>query len=214
MTTPCRIALFCLAAACWFAAAGSAHADDAPVIPPEDFVYCTVCHGVQMKGNPIIQAPRLSGMDMAYIERQLQAFKKGWRGTHEADVYGMEMQPMAAILTEDQITRAARYVSEVQSELPPVTLVQGDAKRGEALYATCAACHGAKGEGVQALGAPALAGLNDWYLATQLANFKNGTRGSHPDDTYGAQMRAATAVLGDEAAILDVVSYINGLHSR
>jgi cytochrome c553 len=59
-----------------------------------------------------------------------------------------------------------------------------------------------------------LNGLNDWYLARQLANFRNGTRGSHAGDTYGAQMRAAAAVLPDESSIQDVVSYINSLQSR
>jgi cytochrome c oxidase subunit II len=188
-------------------------ADDAPVTPPDEFVYCTVCHGVQMKGNRSIEAPRLSGMDAGYIERQLLAFKKGWRGTHENDMTGMEMRPMAAILGEREIAAAARYVNSVTSELPPAT-IQGDAARGQALYATCAACHGANGEGIKALGAPALNGLNDWYLATQLVNFRDGTRGSHPEDTYGAQMRAAASVLPDDAAIRDVVSYITTLQSR
>jgi cytochrome c oxidase subunit II len=188
-------------------------ADDAPVIPPDQFVYCTVCHGVQMKGNSSIEAPRLSGMDAAYIERQLLAFKKGWRGTHENDVAGMEMRPMAAILGERDIAAAARYVNSVSSELPPAT-IEGDAGRGEVLYATCAACHGAHAEGVKELGGPALNGLNDWYLVTQLVNFRDSTRGSHPEDTYGAQMRAAASVLPDDAAVRDVVSYITTLQSR
>jgi len=187
--------------------------DDAPVIPPDEFVYCTVCHGVQMKGNRSIEAPRLSGMDDGYIERQLLAFKKGWRGTHENDLAGMEMRPMAAILEEREIAAAARYVNSVDSELPPAT-IEGDAARGETLYATCAACHGADAEGIKALGAPALNGLNDWYLVTQLVNFRDSTRGGHPEDTYGAQMRAAASVLPDDAAIRDVVSYITTLQSR
>ena len=204
---------FLLSAALWAAGASSSFADDAPVIPPDEFVYCTVCHGVQMKGNRIIEAPRLSGMDAGYIERQLVAFKKGWRGTHENDTAGMEMRPMAAILTEREISAAARYVNSVSSELPPAT-VEGNAARGEALYATCAACHGTNAEGVKDLGAPALTGLNDWYLVTQLVNFRDSTRGSHPEDTYGAQMRAAASVLPDDTAVQDVVSYITTLQSR
>jgi cytochrome c oxidase subunit II len=205
---PCLL----LAALC-IAGAAPGLAEDAPVIPPDEFVYCTVCHGVQMKGNRSIEAPRLSGMDAGYIERQLLAFKKGWRGTHENDTAGMEMRPMAAILEEREIAAAARYVNSVKSELPPTT-IEGNAARGQALYATCAACHGANGEGIKALGAPALNGLNDWYLATQLVNFRDGTRGSHPKDTYGAQMRAAASILPDDAAIRDVVSYITTLQSR
>lgn len=193
--------------------ASSSRADDAPVIPPDQFVYCTVCHGVQMKGNRSIEAPRLSGMDAGYIERQLHAFRNGWRGTHGKDIAGMEMRPMAAILSDAEIAAAARYVNSVSSE-PPTETVEGDTDRGKELYAPCAACHGTNAEGVKALGGPALIGLNDWYLATQLVNFRDGTRGSHPDDTYGAQMRAAATVLPDDAAIRDVVSYITTLQSR
>jgi cytochrome c oxidase subunit 2 len=197
----------CLGFASW------SRADSEPLVPPEEFVYCTVCHGVQMKGNPNIEAPRLSGMDAHYIERQLRAFRNGWRGTHENDIAGMEMRPMAAILSDGEISAAAQYVSAVSSE-PPAATVEGDANRGKLLYASCAACHGSKAEGVQALNGPALAGLNDWYLVTQLSNFSNGTRGSHPDDVNGVQMRAAAAVLPDASAIRDVVSYINSLQSR
>ena len=209
----CRSSLLCLFASCCLAVASLSRAEDEALIPPDEFVYCTVCHGVQMKGNPDIEAPRLSGMDAAYIERQLRAFKKGWRGTHENDIAGMEMRPMAAILTDKEIAAAARYVNAVRSDLPPAT-VEGNADRGKLLYASCAACHGSSAEGVDSVRGPALTGLNDWYLATQLAKFRDGTRGSHRDDTYGAQMRAAAAVLPDEASIQDVVSYINSLQSR
>lgn len=197
-----------LAAALLHVAAGAAA--DGPVIPPEKLVYCTVCHGVQLKGNHIIQAPRLSGLSAWYAERQLLAFAKGWRGTHEQDVYGMEMRPMAAALSAKEIGEAADYVAATQSEAPPAT-IEGDADNGRALYATCTACHGADGSGVEALGGPALAGLDDWYLVRQLENFRSGVRGGHPDDTRGAQMRAAAQVLSDDAAIRDVVAYINSL---
>ena len=189
-----------------------AAADDA-VVPPDRLVYCTVCHGVQLKGNYIIQAPRLSGMAEWYAERQLLAFARGWRGTHEQDVYGMEMQPMAAALSAQDIGEAAAYVAATQSK-PPQATIEGDARKGRALYATCAACHADDGSGVEALGGPALAGLNDWYLVRQLLNFKSGIRGGHPDDGYGAQMRAAAQVLSDDQAIRDVVTYINSLNPR
>jgi cytochrome c553 len=205
--------LLSIGMACLAAFTTACYAANEPLIPPEEFVYCTVCHGVQMKGNVSIEAPRLSGMDRSYVERQLHAFRNGWRGMHESDIAGMEMRPMAAILSDAEIAAAAEYVNAVSSEPPPVT-VEGDAGRGQTLYGPCAACHGPNGEGVEALGGPPLTGLNDWYLITQLSNFRDGTRGSHPEDTYGAQMRAATATLEDDAAIRDVVAHINTLQSR
>lgn len=178
-----------------------------PVVPSDELVFCTVCHGVQLMGNPIIRAPRLSGLSSWYVEKQLHAFKDGWRGVHEADLVGMEMQPMAAALTDEQIKLAAQFVAATDSPMPERTLA-GDPSAGQALYATCSACHGNQAQGNEALGSPALAGLNDWYLREQLEKFMSGARGSHPADTTGQQMRAAMQVLGDETAIDDVVAYI------
>lgn len=54
----------------------------------------------------------------------------------------------------------------------------------------CSHCHGPDGEGRQDIGAPTLAGLPDWYVVAQLEKFRNGQRGTHPDDKEGALMRA------------------------
>jgi cytochrome c553 len=61
------------------------------------------------------------------------------------------------------------------------------------------------------LQSPALAARSDWYLVTQLKNFRAGLRGADERDTYGAQMRAIVASLPDDKAITDVVAYINTL---
>jgi len=186
-------------------------ADDKDLpVPADEFVYCTVCHGVQLMGNPIIEAPRLSEMEDWYVERQMMAFKKGWRGTHERDANGIEMQPMAAALDDRQIKEVATFVSATRSQIPPQTLV-GDAANGALLYQSCAACHGATAEGNQSLGAPALRRLNDWYLARQLRNYRDGLRGKNSADTYGVQMAATAALLRDDRAIRDVVKYITNL---
>ena len=203
--------LIVFAAAIFFAPLS--HADESPVIPPDEYVFCTVCHGVQLKGNTLIEAPRISRMETWYVERQLHAFKKGWRGRHERDLNGMEMRPMAEALSDEDIDAVAAYVHSVDSERPAKT-VQGNAGNGRAFYASCAVCHGANGEGIKALGAPSLTGVNDWYLVTQVKNFRDGTRGGSPGDTYGAQMRAAAQILTDDQAIFDVVSYVSTLPSK
>ena len=88
---------------------------------------------------------------------------------------------------------------------------KGDVRRGEPKYKVCAACHGAKGEGNEALNAPAIAGQQDWYLARQLYNFKNGIRGSDPNDNYGQQMRPMAMALADEDAINNIAAFISTL---
>ena len=87
----------------------------------------------------------------------------------------------------------------------------GDATKGKAAYAVCAACHGANGMGNKALNAPAIAGQNDWYIVRQLYNFKNGIRGADPKDSYGQQMRPMAMILADDAAINNVAAYISTL---
>jgi cytochrome c oxidase subunit 2 len=185
-------------------------ASEAPVIAPPKFIYCTVCHGADLKGNRNIEAPRLSGMESWYVARQLEAFSKGWRGTHETDLPGIEMRPMAEALSATEIQEATQYVSAVSSPRPQPTML-GDAARGTSLFQSCAACHGSKAGGNQPLGGPALTTQNDWYLVTQLKNYRNGNRGHHSDDSYGQQMRAAAQLLADDQAILDVVAYISTL---
>ncbi len=86
-----------------------------------------------------------------------------------------------------------------------------DVQKGEALYATCVACHGADGAGNLALNSPSLAGQQGAYLERQLVHFKSGIRGADAKDTYGLQMRGMAATLADAAAIADVVAYIGSL---
>jgi len=83
-----------------------------------------------------------------------------------------------------------------------------DIAAGQAQYAVCSACHGAQGEGNQMLNAPKLAGQASWYLTRQLNNFKHGLRGAESTDPFAAQMAPMAAILADDAAIHDVVSYI------
>jgi cytochrome c oxidase subunit 2 len=83
----------------------------------------------------------------------------------------------------------------------------GDATAGQALFATCTACHGAQAEGNETLNAPKLAGQQGWYLARQLHNFKSGVRGSMPGETIAAQMVPMAQML-DAKGVEDVVAYI------
>jgi cytochrome c oxidase subunit 2 len=53
--------------------------------------------------------------------------------------------------------------------------------------------------------------MSDWYLVTQLKNFKQRIRGAHPEDMYGPQMASMAAILADDRAINDLVAYVNTL---
>lgn len=82
------------------------------------------------------------------------------------------------------------------------------ANESKALYQTCAACHGAQGEGNRALAAPALAGQFDWYTSRQLESFKNNIRGFAPKDSHGQQMKAFATTLDFDKDVPALVDYI------
>jgi len=80
--------------------------------------------------------------------------------------------------------------------------------RGKELFQTCVPCHGKDGHGNQALGAPAIAGQQQWYLEAQLTKFKSAVRGAHPDDEEGARMRPMARTLWHEVDIPSVSEYV------
>lgn len=175
------------------------------------FDYCLLCHGSNANGNVGIRAPKLSGVEPWYLARQLENFAAGARGAPADDAAGHEMAPVALRLKQEgTLDAAVKFIGTLDSGRPHAT-VKGNAAAGKKLYETCAACHGARGEGNAALQSPALAARSDWYLATQLTNYKAGLRGVDERDSYGAQMRAIAATLADDQAIADVVAFINTL---
>ncbi len=76
---------------------------------------------------------------------------------------------------------------------------------------TCANCHGTNGQGVWSTRAPGLANQSDWYLLRQMQNFRNGVRGRHAQDFYGAQMARIGQAMGDDQTTMDIVAYIGTL---
>ncbi len=177
----------------------------------DDYKLCASCHGFRGEGNALVNAPALASQEDWYLERQIKNFRDGIRGGSSDDVHGHVMAQMTRGLASDvKIADIVAYIGK----LPAPNLessVDGDAARGKTHYAACAACHGEVAEGNVVLNAPALATTDDWYQLRQLQLFKDGLRGAHADDLYGQQMRPMASVLVDNAAIRDVVSYINSL---
>jgi cytochrome c553 len=173
---------------------------------------CTQCHGEAGEGSAQALAPSIAGLPVWYVENQLRGFRAGYRGLHFDDISGMRMRPMALSLANDaELKDVAAYVASLPRHDPPPTLAGGDATRGQALYAPCIACHGPDGNGNQALNAPPLVGVSDWYAFTQLNHFKAGIRGTKPQDSWGQLMRPMSMTLVDEQAVRDVIAYITTL---
>jgi cytochrome c oxidase subunit 2 len=63
---------------------------------------CSACHGSNGAGNASLQAPRLAGIDITYLQRQYRAYKSGARGNHADDKYGKQMRMMIKGLPDEK----------------------------------------------------------------------------------------------------------------
>lgn len=175
------------------------------------FQLCAACHGASGEGSRVYAAPAIGGLPQWYVEAQLGKFRQGVRAYRAEDTAGLQMRPMArALMTDADIKAAAAYVARLRPPPPPATLA-GDPERGRAAYAVCLACHGERAQGNQAVAAPPLHRQADWYLVQQIAKFRQGLRGAHPQDATGAQMRPMAMTMADDRTARDVVAYIRTL---
>src|SRR6267154_1604616 len=113
------------------------------------------------------------------------------------------------VVDEDNVFQT--WLSQQPTYAQASAAIAGDATAGQALYAVCGACHGSQAEGNRELNAPKLSGQASWYLVKQLQYFKQGIRGTNDKDVYGKQMAPFGTLLADDAAIKNVVAYINSL---
>ncbi len=50
------------------------------------YMVCIGCHGMSGEGNVAMNAPKLAGQEIWYLESQLKAFKSGIRGAADGPV--------------------------------------------------------------------------------------------------------------------------------
>lgn len=131
---------------------------------------CGTCHGPEGRSEfPLY--PHLAGQHSGYLEGQLRAFRAKTRGDQEAHDY---MWGIAATLNDNIIRALADYYST----RTPAAGKPGDAAAiaaGKSLFEKgdaprrippCAACHGAKAEGLSVF--PRLASQQGQYLSRQM----------------------------------------------
>lgn len=193
-----------LAAALWLAVAASPlHA--AEHARAEEIVQgkCFLCHGAEGESSsPLF--PRLAGQHAGYIARQLADYQSGRRKSSA-------MAPMVEGLTATDFKAlgdwyASRPTTAHKVEDPDLAQVgrfvylRGNPYSG---IAACAACHGPKGLGTQAL--PRLAGQHAAYTENQLRQFSQRERSN--DNAVMHSIAAGLTELERKA----VASYLSGL---
>ena len=179
------------------------------------FRQCILCHGENAQGDITLGAPALVNQDAWYLERQLANIAAGVRSEDPDDFFGKRMSPNAKTLKGQQ---AREDVVAYIKSLPPTKtrgLIKGNAEKGHEYYQMiCGACHGPNAMGNKILNAPRLVGINDLYLKRQYLNFKEGIRGAHVNDKFGAQMAFIARKLQGKNIAANVAVYIHSLQDQ
>ncbi len=187
--------------------------DMALVEGPEIFAtLCAQCHGAAGEGKLEMKSPSIAGLPVWYVEDQTGRFKSGLRGYHAEDIFGLQMRAIVSSLSTEQISDAAKTVSELASV--KTTVPEGAKEsidRGRILYANrCMECHRYNGTGDVVFHSATLISLNREYIEEGLIKYRDGFRGSVPGDIYGAKMVSVTQGLTD-VQIKDLANYIGAL---
>jgi len=180
----------------------SAAANAADVPPLEERLQlCASCHNPD--GNSVIpENPKIAGLHVKYLARQLKDFKSGDRASPI-------MSTIIPMVDESEFKALAKYFSE-QKRLPGTSDKADLLEKGKQIYLegvigtavpACGGCHGEDGSGNDKF--PRLNGQNPPYVVQQLQNFKNGVRTNDPK----AVMRAVSKRLTDEemAAVAEYI---------
>lgn len=158
--------------------------------------YCAQCHGSDARGAPtfpnLADGDWLGGTDHAYIRNVIANGRTG------------VMPPMAAAVGgPEDVRNLAHYVLSLSGS--PHDSIR--ASQGKGKFASCAACHGAEGKGMHAMGAPNLTDgiwLHGWGEEAVIRSINEG---------FNNHMPGQSALL-NEAQINVLASYVLSLSSK
>jgi cytochrome c553 len=170
------------------------------------FATCAACHGAKGEGAGMF--PKLTGLS---ADKAADLLKK-YRAGETVGANTAMMAPNAKALTDANIADLGAFIASLggsaavaaPAAAAPAAAGKGDAALGKEKYATCAACHGANGEGAGMF--PKLAGTPADKIADLLKKYRAG-------ETVGANtaMMAPNAKALTDADIDNLAAYIGGM---
>ena len=162
---------------------------------------CSACHGFagNSPGNTI---PIIAGMPPSYFKKAIKDYAEGKRPSPE-------MEPYSKYVLQVGIDEVADYFAVQPKQAPKTKLDPNAVKRGAAIAAQCAACHGSKGEGDAFRAVPAIQGQPAGYLQIQLTILKENKR--KLDDTAVDEAKKAMLKPLSEADLAALAAYYSSL---
>ncbi len=163
--------------------------------------HCAVCHGSDAKGANGF--PNLADRE--------------WRWGGDADtikttiLHGRvaAMPAWGQVIGEDGVKNVAAYVRNELAGLPLPEGTEADVSAGSKVFAqTCAVCHGEKGTGTVAMGAPNLTNPAGWIYGSSLAQLQQTIRHGR-----NGQMPAQEQYLGNDKVHL-LAAYVYSLSQQ
>lgn len=225
-----RRSLIALAASGALAAPVLAQAAGDIAAGKEKYATCAACHGADGGGQGGA-FPKLTGLGQEETVKKLTAYREGdqdyLKSVGLGDRYGT-MAPNAANLSDEDIADLAAYIADefggeaggdggeqaaAEPAAPSAAIAKADIVRGEALYSSCAICHGEQGEGGHLLNAPKLKGLPASQVASLLKVYRKGTemgpnsyamipQATHLSDADINNLAAYIATIGEDVDVM------------
>ena len=187
---------------------------------------CAGCHGDVGQGGKEGQYPRIAGLPVTYIYRQVKLFQQNARPNlpmlehvQERQLSDLEIRDIAAFLAAISLPTRLEPMAETDprfdayermmalQRMVQIPVYPGDPDAGRKRYnKECRSCHGTEGWGEAEKQIPQLAGQYSPYLLRQIDKFRDGVRIHDPDEPEDDILKDFTPEeLGDILAYLSVV---------
>lgn len=141
---------------------------------------CALCHGMYGQGTPGALSPRLSGLAVGYLEKELKYYRDGTR-----KYAPMTLASAIHKMSDKDIKDISEYLAAIDLEamdLPEVPIYPGATEKGREIFLDeCKSCHKKTGRGKPKKDIPMVSGQYGIYLFNQMKKFQAKER-DHDDD--------------------------------